>query len=241
MAPSNSLLSNPLVLPEADLLLLRHGIAEPREDGRSDAARALTAAGRRRCAAVLTRLRQRGLAADLMLPSPLVRARQTAELAVQTNLAPSLVLAEDLRPGGDPLSQLATWLAVVPARSGQRPRLLLVGHEPDLGDLASALIGAPAGAITLRKSGLALLRCGGPANATANASTCASASEADAQTETEDAQTENENGAGSGAEAQAETKADAEVPHNTPQRGPRRLASLRLLLTPALLVGGAEG
>lgn len=234
MAPSNSLLSNPLVLPEADLLLLRHGIAEPREEGRSDAARALTAAGRRRCAAVLTRLRQRGLAADLMLSSPLVRARQTAELAVQTNLAPSLVLAEDLMPGGDPLSQLATWLAVVPARSGQRPRLLLVGHEPDLGDLASALIGAPAGAITLRKSGLALLRCGGPATASATEA----AAEADAQTETEDAQTVN--GAGAGADAQAETKADAEVPHNTPQRRPRRLASLRLLLTPALLVGGAE-
>lgn len=234
MAPSNSLLSNPLVLPEADLLLLRHGIAEPREEGRSDAARALTAAGRRRCAAVLTRLRQRGLAADLMLSSPLVRARQTAELAVQTNLAPSLVLAEDLMPGGDPLSQLATWLAVVPARSGQRPRLLLVGHEPDLGDLASALIGAPAGAITLRKSGLALLRCGGPATASATEAEA----EADAQTETEDAPTVNENGAG--ADAQAETKADAEVPHNTPQRGPRRLASLRLLLTPALLVGGAE-
>jgi phosphohistidine phosphatase len=234
MAPSNSLLSNPLVLPEADLLLLRHGIAEPREEGRSDAARALTAAGRRRCAAVLTRLRQRGLAADLMLSSPLVRARQTAELAVQTNLAPSLVLAEDLMPGGDPLSQLATWLAVVPARSGQRPRLLLVGHEPDLGDLASALIGAPAGAITLRKSGLALLRCGGPATASATEAEA----EADAQTETVDAQTVN--GAGAGADAQAETKADAEVPHNTPQRGPRRLASLRLLLTPALLVGGAE-
>lgn len=234
MAPSNSLLSNPLVLPEADLLLLRHGIAEPREEGRSDAARALTAAGRRRCAAVLTRLRQRGLAADLMLSSPLVRARQTAELAVQTNLAPSLVLAEDLMPGGDPLSQLATWLAVVPARSGQRPRLLLVGHEPDLGDLASALIGAPAGAITLRKSGLALLRCGGPATASATEADA----DADAQTETEDAPTVNENGAG--ADAQSETKADAEVPHNTPQRGPRRLASLRLLLTPALLVGGAE-
>jgi phosphohistidine phosphatase len=207
MAPSNPLLSNPLVLPKADLLLLRHGIAEPRQDGRSDAARALTAAGRRRCAAVLTRLRQRGLAADLMLSSPLVRARQTAELAVHANLAPSLELAEDLRPGGDPLSQLATWLAVVPARSGQRPRLLLVGHEPDLGDLASALIGAPAGAISLRKSGLALLRCGDVASASG---------------------------------PNPEPGAEADGSHDDQQRASRRLASLRLLLTPALLVGGSE-
>ena len=150
----------PLVLPAAELLLLRHGIAEPRQEGRAEATRALTAAGRRRCAAVLERLRQRGLAADRLLSSPLLRARQTAELAVQADLAPALELAESLAPGGSPLLQLATWLASMPAQPGQRPRLLLVGHEPDLGELASALIGAPAGAIALRKSGLALLRCG---------------------------------------------------------------------------------
>jgi phosphohistidine phosphatase len=33
----------------------------------------------------------------------------------------------------------------------------MVGHEPDLGDLAARLIGAPAGSIPLRKAGLALL------------------------------------------------------------------------------------
>lgn len=187
-------LTLPLRLPVADLLLLRHGIAEPREDGRADAARALTPAGRRRCAAVLTRLRQRGLAADRLFSSPLVRARQTAELALQAELAPSLELAETLAPGGSPLAQLATWLDVVPARAGQRPRLLLVGHEPDLGNLACALIGAPAGSITLRKAGLALLRCGGDP--------------------------------------------DREAALEAPESAPRRLASLRLLLTPALLVGG---
>ncbi|MFM8277903.1 MAG: phosphohistidine phosphatase SixA [Cyanobium sp.] len=190
----------PLVLPAAELLLLRHGIAEPRQEGRADAARALTAACRRRCAAVLERLRQRGLAADRLLSSPLVRARQTAELAVQADLAPALELAASLAPGGSPLPQLATWLASLPSQAGQRPRLLLVGHEPDLGDLASALIGAPPGAITLRKSGLALLRCGGSTSDAVN----------------------------------------SESQNDTPERAPRRLASLRLLLTPALVVGGAE-
>ena len=187
----------PLVLPEAELLLLRHGIAEARQDGRADASRALTAAGRRRCAVVLERLRQRGLAADRLLSSPLLRARQTAELAVQADLAPSLELAEALAPGGGSLAQLALWLAALPAGAGRRPRLLLVGHEPDLGELASALLGAPAGAITLRKSGLALLRCGAPSSASAG-----------------------------------DPAAPAAV-------GPRPLASLRLLLTPAVMVGGA--
>lgn len=35
--------------------------------------------------------------------------------------------------------------------------LLLVGHEPDLGDLAARLMGAPAGSLVLRKAGMALL------------------------------------------------------------------------------------
>jgi phosphohistidine phosphatase len=39
-------------------------------------------------------------------------------------------------------------------------RLALVGHEPDLGDLAARLVGAPPGALALRKAGLALLELG---------------------------------------------------------------------------------
>jgi phosphohistidine phosphatase len=34
---------------------------------------------------------------------------------------------------------------------------MLVGHEPDLGQLACRLLGAPAGAIQLKKAGLALI------------------------------------------------------------------------------------
>ena len=37
-----------------------------------------------------------------------------------------------------------------------------MGHEPDLGDLAARLIGAPAGGVTLRKAGVAVLRFGPP-------------------------------------------------------------------------------
>jgi hypothetical protein len=53
---------------------------------------------------------------------------------------------------------LPQWLASLSPPEGERPRLLLVGHEPDLGLLACRLIGAPAGAIELRKAGLAVLR-----------------------------------------------------------------------------------
>ena len=44
-------------------------------------------------------------------------------------------------------------------------RLLLVGHEPDLGLLGARLLGAPPGAIVLRKAGLALLELPAPGQA----------------------------------------------------------------------------
>jgi phosphohistidine phosphatase len=164
------------------LLLLRHGIAEDRSEDRPDGLRALTPAGRRRTTAVLERAVALGLAADRLVSSPLVRARQTAEIALSAGLAPCLELATALEPGADPLPMLARWLAstpttVAPQSPGIHPpgaapapradpstpaadrslRLALVGHEPDLGELAARLLGAPPGSIALRKAGLAVL------------------------------------------------------------------------------------
>jgi len=159
---------------------LRHGIAEDRSEDRPDGLRALTPAGRRRTTAVLERAVALGLAADRLVSSPLVRARQTAEIALSAGLAPCLELATALEPGADPLPLLARWLASTPtavAPPGLHPpgaapapranpsttaaelplRLALVGHEPDLGDLAARLLGAPPGSIALRKAGLAVL------------------------------------------------------------------------------------
>ena len=133
-----------------ELLLLRHGIAEERDPSRPDGERALTAAGRRRTQAVLERMAALGLHSERLVSSPLVRARQTAELAVAAGLAPSLELDAALAPEGDPWP-LLHW------PPGVR-RLALVGHEPDLGNLAAALIGAPAGSLVLKKAGLLLLQ-----------------------------------------------------------------------------------
>jgi phosphohistidine phosphatase len=139
-----------------ELLLLRHGIAEERSVDLPDGSRALTAEGRLRTEAVLQRLLELGLGCDLLLSSPLTRARQTADLARLAGLAPDLELAAALEPAGEigPLLQL--WLGDSSPRHGWR-RLALVGHEPDLGLLAARLIGAPAGAVTLKKAGVALV------------------------------------------------------------------------------------
>ena len=145
------------------LLLLRHGIAE---DGVPDAARPLSPAGIRRTTAVLQRLLALDLRCDPLFSSPLLRARQTAELAVAAGLAPALQLAPDLAPGGDAYS----WLQGLNSSSTASPtgdgRLGLVGHEPDLSGLAARLIGATAGSLQLKKAGLMVLAWqpgGGPA------------------------------------------------------------------------------
>jgi phosphohistidine phosphatase len=139
-----------------ELLLLRHGIAaEAATDAElADAARPLTSAGRQRTAAVLQRLLALDLGCTQLFSSPLVRARQTAELALQAGLAPVLHEAPALAPGGD----AAAWLqqhSAGQALEGQR--WALVGHEPDLSSLAAGLIGAAPGSLQLKKAGVALL------------------------------------------------------------------------------------
>ena len=146
-----------------ELLLLRHGIAEERCPERVDGERALTAVGRSRTRAVAERLVQLGLGCDQLVTSPLVRARQTADIALAAGLlvegSPSLRVDAALAPGGDPLPLVAEFQRAAPAQN-RLPRLALVGHEPDLGALAAQLIGAPEGAIVLKKAGIALLLLG---------------------------------------------------------------------------------
>ena len=139
------------VLAERELLLWRHGLAEERHPSRPDGDRALTPEGIRRTAAVAEQLHRLQLDCDQLLSSPLRRAVQTAELGVGAGLAAGFAVEASLAPGGDPrpLLQRGSWR-----------RLGLVGHEPDLGHLASSLLGAPAGTITLRKAGIVLICLG---------------------------------------------------------------------------------
>jgi phosphohistidine phosphatase len=93
-----------------------------------------------------------------------VRARQTAEIAAQAGLfgpgGADFRIDPALAPGGDPVPLIRAFQRAASAQSpkpGSTQRLVLVGHEPDLGDLAARLLGAPLGSIVLRKAGLALL------------------------------------------------------------------------------------
>jgi phosphohistidine phosphatase len=137
-----------------DLVLLRHGIAEP-HGTREDRLRSLTPEGRQRTRQICQRACQLGLKAPTLISSPLTRAEQTGEIAIETGLASLLRCDSALAPGADPLPLLQAWLGQ--GATASPTRLIVVGHEPDLGLLACRLIGAPAGALTLKKAGIAVV------------------------------------------------------------------------------------
>jgi len=121
------------------LYLVRHAIAEPRGASHpDDTTRPLTHRGMARMRAAVAGLEAAGVELDLVLTSPLVRARQTAELVARgLSSGPDVVVTDALAPG-QPTARVAEALAAY----GRRRRLGLVGHEPGLGELAAWLIGA---------------------------------------------------------------------------------------------------
>ena len=87
---------------------------------------------------IVRRLRELGVVVDLVLTSPLVRAKQTAELLVEgLRPTPTLVVIPVLAPGTSPAQTAEALGGFRKAR-----RVALVGHDPGIGELAAWLIGA---------------------------------------------------------------------------------------------------
>jgi phosphohistidine phosphatase len=137
------------------LYLVRHGIAVPRgsADVPNDAARPLTENGVerfRRCVRGLKRLK---IEADEVWSSPLVRARQTAEI-VSEGFPKAAVRVEQILGRQGDFEQLIKRLRAHRTRSG----IVLVGHEPQLGEFCTYLIGGRRGSgVRLKKGGVACL------------------------------------------------------------------------------------
>jgi phosphohistidine phosphatase len=140
-----------------DLFLLRHGLAgEPGLSGfADDSLRPLTAQGKRQLRKISAAMDKMDLAVELILSSPLVRAKQTAEVAAgKLKLKKRLVFADELKPGGDAGKLIQRLVALKPAPAN----ILLVGHEPDLSELISLLVtGKTDAGCALKKGGLAKL------------------------------------------------------------------------------------
>ena len=134
-------------MPPTELYLVRHAIAADRgSEWPDDDKRPLTVEGIARFKTIVKGLRTIGVAIDAIITSPLVRARQTADLlAAGLDTTPTVRTLDRLAPGHAPADTL-THLA----RATRRRRVAVVGHEPGLGELAAHLIGA-ARAVPFRK------------------------------------------------------------------------------------------
>ena len=136
------------------LCLLRH--AEAEAAAASDRLRRLTAKGEEQAASAARFACRHGLAPDLILASPVTRARQTAQAVAARLPEPRLVEAPWAACGMEPqraIEELGGFASFA--------TVMLVGHQPDLGALASALLGLPRPqALRMRKGLLAGIRTG---------------------------------------------------------------------------------
>ena len=145
-----------------NLYLMRHGIAVETDDAAvsHDHQRPLTPKGSKRLRRAARGLRQLHISFDGILTSPVLRARQTAEI---------VAAALGLESGLEEISGLAPESAVEQLLFGleryqDRKHLLMIGHEPLLSKTISSLLCGSRGhglQIDLRKGSLCRIEIDG--------------------------------------------------------------------------------
>ncbi len=129
------------------LYFVRHGVAENREEWfESDDLRPLTEDGEKRMRAAARWMGKLGVRPAVILTSPLVRARQTADILAEVLSAP-VEESPALEPGFG-ISALGELLKAYPDADS----LLLVGHEPDFSATIEGLMGG--GRVSVKKGSL---------------------------------------------------------------------------------------
>jgi phosphohistidine phosphatase len=143
-----------------DLYLLRHAIAVSQAEAgvNHDSDRPLSSEGESRMRQAAKGMKTMGLAVDLILSSPLLRAQQTARIAAEDLGAkkPAVHLTPSLEPDEPPqkfVKELHQW------PGGPPSAVLAVGHEPHLSGLISFLVAGDRDRITvtMKKGGLCRL------------------------------------------------------------------------------------
>jgi phosphohistidine phosphatase len=143
------------------LLLVRHAIAEDAETfiaaGGTDAQRPLTDIGRKKMRKGANRLRSQLKQIDLLLCSPLVRARETADIIARAYGDIPIIERPELDYRYPPEAVL-DWLA----QSATTGVAAAVGHEPQLGLLTGLLLAdVTHPLVAFRKGGVALIEFDG--------------------------------------------------------------------------------
>ena len=130
--------------------LLRHGIAEDHQPGKSDAQRELTSKGIKRLKDVLKQAAAYEVAPSLIISSPLVRARQTAEIAAsELGYKETILETKALVPESSPEG---VWDEIRLHRDARE--VMLVGHEPLFSSVYAYLLTSPALDVHVRKGSI---------------------------------------------------------------------------------------
>lgn len=137
-----------------NLYIIRHAIAEEEDPSGEDNQRKLTDKGSKKMRQIAKGLRALGVDFDLILSSPYLRAKETAEILGDVfKMKKKIAFSDHLIPLGDPDLLIAEINEKYKADS-----LVLVGHEPYLTTLISLLIGQTSPIdMTLKKGGVCLL------------------------------------------------------------------------------------
>jgi phosphohistidine phosphatase len=122
------------------LTLIRHARAEERDARKypDDALRPLTPQGREEQALLAAALYRMGMRFDVLASSPLVRARETADILAEGMRWSGTIEITPLLGEAFTVNRLVEWLRRFPGSA----HVACVGHEPDMSELAAALLSA---------------------------------------------------------------------------------------------------
>lgn len=137
-------------MPTLELYLIRHGLAADRGDEYpDDSKRPLTSDGIASLRKEAKALDGLDIGFDHIITSPLVRARQTADaFAEHMKTKPTISNSDALTPAGSAAAVIQEI-----GKHARKGRIALVGHEPNMGELAARLLGAR-GALPFKKGAI---------------------------------------------------------------------------------------
>jgi phosphohistidine phosphatase len=137
------------------LILVRHGLAAERElferQNKDESQRPLVIKGRKRSQVMAVELKSWIQDVDLLVSSPYLRAKQTAELFRQSLVPKKYFESIELIPSAPPMA-FAGWLR---SNAALATKVVVVGHSPQLDLFASwCLSGRLESFIEIKKSGI---------------------------------------------------------------------------------------
>ena len=131
------------------LYIIRHAWAEEGSLDQDDYDRRLTKKGHTRFENFMQSMKKLGFNVDLIVTSPLVRTRETAEIMIDVLKTPRLQIHDALAPGSN-------WRDITEWTSAEKvPRVAWVGHAPCVGRLVAKAIGDGTADIRMQKGAIA--------------------------------------------------------------------------------------